>query len=106
MGGLGTLEGGVPVEVRIGRRRVQATAEAFAISQLITEALTAIVRDHRPYGRRAHIHVGADGTPGPGDGARFSLAFSDPGKDRDRDSTSSSRWRHCADNRCFFVHRS
>ena len=51
MGRLGTLEGGVPVEVRM---RVQATAEAFAISQLITEALTAIVRDHCPCGRRAH----------------------------------------------------
>jgi len=46
---------------------VQATAEAFAINQLITEALMAIVRDHRPYGRWAHIHVGADGTPDPGD---------------------------------------
>jgi hypothetical protein len=67
MGGLGTLEGGVPVEVRMPGRRVQAAAEAFAISQLITEALTAIVRDHRPCGRRAHIHVGADGTPDPGD---------------------------------------
>ena len=67
MEGLGTLEGGVPVEVRMRGRRVQATAEAFAISQLITEALTAIVRDHRPYGRWAHIHVGADGTPDPGD---------------------------------------
>jgi hypothetical protein len=47
-------------------RQVQATADAFAISQLITEALTAIVRDHRPC-RRAHIHVGAGGTPDPGD---------------------------------------
>jgi hypothetical protein len=65
--GLGTLEGGVPVEVRMRGRRVQAAAQAFAISQLITEALTAIVRDHRPCGRRAHIHVGAGGTPDPGD---------------------------------------
>src|SRR6266567_3817525 len=36
-------------------RQVQATAEAFAISQSITGAVTAIMRDHRPYGRRAHI---------------------------------------------------
>lgn len=48
-------------------RRVQAMTEAFAISQLISEALTAIVRDHRPCGRWAHVHVGADGTPDPGD---------------------------------------
>jgi hypothetical protein len=67
MGGLGTLEDAVPGEVRMRGRRVQAIAEAFAISQLITEALTAIVRDHRPCGRRAHIHVGADGSPAPGD---------------------------------------
>jgi hypothetical protein len=67
MGGLGTLEGGVPVEVRMRGRPVQAAAEAFAIGRLITERLTAIVRDHRPCGRRAHIHVGAGGTPDPGD---------------------------------------
>jgi hypothetical protein len=90
---------------------VQAAAEAFAISQLITEALTAIVRDHRRCGRRAHIHVGAGGTPTRGmwlprsPGAGFSFAFNCPGKDRDRDSTSSSRWWHRADNRRFFGHR-
>lgn len=67
MGGLGTLEGGVPVECACRGRRMQAAAEAFAISQLITEALTAIVRDHRPCARGAHYHVGADGTPDPGD---------------------------------------
>lgn len=48
MGGPGTLEGGVPVEVHMRGRRVQATAEPSAINELITEALTAIVRDHRP----------------------------------------------------------
>ena len=67
MRGLGTLEGGVPVEVLMLGQQVQAAAEGFAISQLITEALTAIVRDHRPCRRRAHIHVGADETPDPGD---------------------------------------
>jgi hypothetical protein len=36
-------------------RWVQATAEAFAINQLITKALTAIACGHRLYGRRAHI---------------------------------------------------
>ncbi len=66
MGGLGTLEGGVPVECACWGRRMQATAEAFAISQLITEALTAIVRENRPCARRAHIPVGAGGTPDPG----------------------------------------
>jgi hypothetical protein len=29
----------------------------------VVEALTAIVRDHPPYGRWANIRVGADGTP-------------------------------------------
>ncbi len=38
--------------------------------------------------------------------AGFSFAFGYPRTGRDRDSTSSSRWRHCADNRCFFGHRS
>ncbi|MGH3522212.1 MAG: hypothetical protein ACRDU4_05140 [Mycobacterium sp.] len=47
---------------------MQATAEAFAISQSITEALTAIMRDHRPCGSRAHIPVGDGGTrPDPAD---------------------------------------
>ena len=49
MGGLGTLEGGAPVEKRMRGRQVQAAAEAFAITPLITEALTAIVRDHRAW---------------------------------------------------------
>jgi hypothetical protein len=33
----------------------------------VAEALTAIVRDHPPYGRWAHIRVGADGTPDAAD---------------------------------------
>jgi hypothetical protein len=78
MEGLGTLEGGVPVEVRMRGRQVLATAEAFAISQLITEALTAIVRDHRPAAVGRISPVGAGGDPRPGGlwlprlpGARF-----------------------------------
>lgn len=68
MGGLGTLEGGVPAEIRMRGRRVQAAAAAFAIDQWSTEALTAIVRDHRPLRPLgAHPDVGADGTPGPGE---------------------------------------
>jgi len=30
---------------------------------MVAEALTAVVRDHPPYGRWAHVRVGADGTP-------------------------------------------
>jgi hypothetical protein len=67
MRGLGTLEGSAPVEVHMGGGGCRPAADAFEISQLITEALTAIMRDHRPCVRWAHIHIGADGTPDPGD---------------------------------------
>ena len=67
MGGLGTLEGGAPVEKRMRGRQVQAAAEAFAITPLITEALTAIVRDHCPCGPWAHVHVGTDEASDSGD---------------------------------------
>ena len=33
----------------------------------MAEALTTIVRDHRPYGRWAHIRAGSDGTPNAAD---------------------------------------
>ncbi len=61
------LEGGAPVEVRLRGRRVAASAEAIRDQQLVAEALTAIVADHPPYGRWAHIKVAADGTPDPDD---------------------------------------
>jgi hypothetical protein len=53
---------------------------------LVTEALTAIVRDHRLCGPWAHVHVGADETPDSGmwlprsPRARFAFAFSNPGE--------------------------
>ena len=61
------LDGGAPVQLHLRGRRIQATAEAMRDPDAVVEALTAIVRDHPPYGRWAHIHVGADGTPDPGD---------------------------------------
>jgi hypothetical protein len=61
------LEVGAPVQLRLHGRRIQATAEAVRDPDAVVEALTAIVRDHPPYGRWAHIHVGADGTPDPAD---------------------------------------
>lgn len=61
------LDGGAPVEVRLRGRRLRATAEAVRDHDLVAEALTALVRDHPPYGRWAHIRVGADGTPDAAD---------------------------------------
>lgn len=61
------LDGGAPVELRLRGRRLRATAEAVRDDDLVAEALTAVVRDHPPYGRWAHIRVGADGTPDAAD---------------------------------------
>jgi hypothetical protein len=61
------LDGGAPVELRLRGRRVLATAEAVRDQALAPEALTALVRDHPPYGRWAHLRVGHDGTPDPAD---------------------------------------
>jgi len=57
------LEGGAPVELRLRGRRVLAIAEAVRDPDSVAQALTALVRDHPPYGRWAHVRVGADGTP-------------------------------------------
>jgi hypothetical protein len=61
------LAGGVPVELRLRGRRVGARAEAVREPDAVAEALTALVRDHRPYGRWARVRVGADGTPDAAD---------------------------------------
>jgi len=61
------LEGGAQVTLRLRGRRVHARAEAIHDPDMIAEALTAIVRNHPPYGRWAHIHVGSDGTADPAD---------------------------------------
>ena len=61
------LDGGAPVELRLRGRKLRATAEAIRDPDLVAEALTAVVRDHPPYGRWAHVRVGADGTPDPAD---------------------------------------
>src|ERR1700736_5706602 len=45
------LDGGAPVELRLRGRRVPATAEAVRDHAQAAEALTALVRDHPPYGR-------------------------------------------------------
>jgi hypothetical protein len=61
------LEGGAPVELQLRGRKLRAAAEAVRDLGLVAEALTAIVRDHPPYGRWAHVRVGADGTPDAAD---------------------------------------
>jgi hypothetical protein len=61
------LDGGAPVELRLRGRKLRATAEAVRDHDLVAEALTAVVRDHPPYGRWAHIRVRADGTPDAAD---------------------------------------
>jgi hypothetical protein len=61
------LEGGAPVELQLRGRKLRAAAEAVRDLGLVAEALTAIVRDHPPYGRWAHVRVGADGTPAAAD---------------------------------------
>lgn len=61
------LDGGAPVQLRLRGRQVQATAKAIRDPDAVAEALTALVRDHPPYGRWAHIHTGPDGTPDPAD---------------------------------------
>ncbi len=61
------LDGGAPVQLKLRGRQVRATAEAVRDPDLVAEALTALVRDHPPYGRWAHIRVGPDGTPDPAD---------------------------------------
>jgi F420H(2)-dependent quinone reductase len=61
------FDGGARVELRLRGRKIGATAEAVRESDQVAEALIALVRDHPPYGRWAHIHVGADGTPDPED---------------------------------------
>ena len=57
------LEGGVPVEVRLRGRQVRATAEAIRDPERVADALTALIVDHRAYGRWAHVHVDAGGVP-------------------------------------------
>ncbi len=61
------LDGGAPVRLRLRGRHVQASAEAIRDPEVVAEALTAIVRDHPPYGRWAHIHTRPDGVPDPAD---------------------------------------
>lgn len=61
------LDGGAPVTLRLRGRRVQAGAEAIRDADTVADALTALVRDHPPYGRWARVHVAADGTPDVGD---------------------------------------
>ena len=61
------LDGGAPVQVRLRGHAIRATAEAVRDHDRVAEALTALVADHPPYGRWAHVGVGADGNPDPSD---------------------------------------
>ena len=58
---------GAPVQLRLRGQRVAATAVAVRDADQVAEALTALVKDHPPYGRWAHVRVGADGTPDAAD---------------------------------------
>jgi hypothetical protein len=46
---------------------VNGSALAVRDSEVAAEGLAALIRDHPPYGRWAHVCVGADGTPDPED---------------------------------------
>jgi deazaflavin-dependent oxidoreductase (nitroreductase family) len=61
------LDGGAPVQLRLRGRKVQASADVVRDHGQVVEALTALIRDHPPYGRWTHIHVDAGGTPKPED---------------------------------------
>jgi len=61
------LDGGAPVELRLRGQTVQATGQAVRAHDQVAEALSALVHDHPPYGRWAHIRVSADATPNPDD---------------------------------------
>lgn len=61
------LDGGAPVELRLRGRHLHATAEAVRDHDVVAEALTALVREHPPYGRWAHLRIGADGAPDAAD---------------------------------------
>jgi hypothetical protein len=61
------LDGGAPVQLQLRGRKLRANAEAVRDPGLVADALTAIVRDHPPYGRWAHVRVRADGTPDAAD---------------------------------------
>lgn len=60
------LDGGSPVEVTVRGRRVPAVAEAVREPAAVAEALTAMIIDHPPYGRWAHVRT-LDGIPDPDD---------------------------------------
>ncbi|MFD1529115.1 hypothetical protein [Pseudonocardia aurantiaca] len=62
-----SLDGGAPVELRLRGQRVLADAETVRDPDAVAEALTALVRDHPPYGRWANVRVGADGEPDAAD---------------------------------------
>lgn len=51
------------MELRLRGRHVRANAEAVREPHAVAEALTAFIGGHPPYGRWAHVRVGADGTP-------------------------------------------
>lgn len=61
------FEQAAPVELRLRGRRVHGTALAIRDPEVAAEGLDALIRDHPPYGRWAHVCVSADGTPDPED---------------------------------------
>lgn len=60
------IDGGAAVEVLLRGRRVAAWAVAVLDPEVVAEALTALISDHPPYGRWAHVKV-IEGRPDPAD---------------------------------------
>lgn len=58
-----SLDDGAAAELRLWGRRVRATANVVGDPDVVAGALTAVVRDHPPYGGWAHVRAGADRTP-------------------------------------------
>jgi hypothetical protein len=61
------LDGGAPVQLRLRGRKVLATARTVRDPEQVADGLTALITDHPPYGRWAHVRVRPDGTPDPDD---------------------------------------
>ncbi|MEO7398228.1 MAG: nitroreductase/quinone reductase family protein [Ilumatobacteraceae bacterium] len=58
---------GAPVDIRLRGHSVSGSARTILDPEVVVEALTALVRDHPPYGRWAHVGVDSDGSPNADD---------------------------------------
>lgn len=100
------LDGGAPVELHL--RGSQVTAHAMAVLQPaeIAEGLTALIRDHPPYGRWAHVTSDSTGqaspmqlmctlkSPAAGCWCACGCPATPPRNDTDEQTNASSQARH------------